>query len=214
MALQVTELFHSIQGESIWMGLPCAFVRLTGCNLRCRYCDTTYAYDSGQRMTIEQVLIELAGLKCRRVTVTGGEPLTQSETPQLLDALSRQGYRVSMETNGSIDIGTLASDCMLIMDLKCPSSGMQAHNLIQNIQYLKEGDQIKFVIAERQDYEFACSVIENHASTIKGGNILFSPVLESLSAERLAGWILTDDIDVRLQLQLHRHIWPNRERGV
>jgi 7-carboxy-7-deazaguanine synthase len=214
MTLQVNEFFHSIQGESICAGLPCAFVRLSGCNLRCRYCDTTYAYDTGQVMRIDQIVKQLQGFPCRRVTITGGEPLIQSQTPGLITELLNQGYLVSMETNGSQDIRNVDSGCMLVMDLKCPSSGMQDSNRLENIQYLKAGDQIKFVIAGRQDYLFARDVLENQAQHIDGANILFSPTFDAMRPDRLAAWILSDGIDVRLQLQLHRLIWPDRDRGV
>jgi 7-carboxy-7-deazaguanine synthase len=214
MTLQVTELFHSIQGESLWAGLPCSFVRLTGCNLRCRYCDTTYAYDSGNPMQIRQIAQALAGFDCRRVTITGGEPLIQYRTPELIQHLLAQDYRVSLETNGSQDIKHLDNGCMIVMDLKCPSSGMRRQNRIENLRYLKQSDQLKFVIADREDYLFACDIVKLEADHLSGNNILFSPAFGTMPPQRLAAWILDDGIEVRLQIQLHRFLWPDRDRGV
>jgi 7-carboxy-7-deazaguanine synthase len=214
MTLQVNELFHSIQGESIWAGLPCSFVRLTGCNLRCRYCDTTYAYDSGKPMQIQQIVQALAGFDCRHVTITGGEPLIQHRTPELIGHLLALEYRVSLETNGSQDIQHLDNGCMIVMDLKCPSSGMRQQNRIENLRYLKQSDQLKFVIADREDYLFARKIVKLKADHLSGDNILFSPAFGTMPPQRLAAWILDDSIEVRLQIQLHRILWPDREKGV
>ena len=214
MTLQVNEFFYSIQGESNCAGLPCAFVRLSGCNLRCRYCDTTYAYHGGKTMQIDQIAKQLERYGCRRVSITGGEPLIQPETPALILELLKKGYLVSMETNGSQDIRDIDSGCTLVMDLKCPSSGMQDSNRLENIQYLKSSDQIKFVISDREDYLFAQDIVMKLASQLDGANILFSPTYGTMAPDRLAAWILSDGIDVRLQLQLHRLIWPDRDRGV
>jgi 7-carboxy-7-deazaguanine synthase len=214
MTLQVNELFHSIQGESIWAGLPCSFVRLTGCNLRCRYCDTTYAYDSGKPMQIQQIVQALAGFDCRHVTITGGEPLIQHRTPELIGHLLALEYRVSLETNGSQDIQHLDNGCMIVMDLKCPSSGMRQQNRIENLRYLKQSDQLKFVIADRKDYLFAREIVKLEADHLSGDNILFSPAFGTMPPQRLAAWILDDGIEVRLQIQLHRILWPDRDKGV
>lgn len=214
MTLQVNEIFHSIQGESLWAGLPCSFVRLTGCNLRCGYCDTTYAYDIGQPMRIRQIVRTLEAARCRRVTITGGEPLLQSRTPELIGTLVEGGYGVSLETNGSLDIRPVDNACMVVMDLKCPSSGMHEHNRLDNLRFLKANDQLKFVVADRHDYLFACTIVKQEAGRIDGANILFSPAFGLMPPRRLAAWILRDNIDVRLQLQLHRFIWPDKDRGV
>lgn len=214
MTLQVNEIFHSIQGESVWAGLPCSFVRLTGCNLRCGYCDTTYAYDAGRPMRIRQIVRTLEKAQCRRVTITGGEPLLQNRTIDLIGTLVQGGYRVSLETNGSLDIRPVATACMVVMDLKCPSSGMHAHNRLDNLRYLKASDQLKFVVADSRDYQFACDIVAQTAGQRDGANILFAPAFGLMPPERLAAWILRDNIDVRLQLQLHRLIWPDQDRGV
>ncbi len=214
MTLQVNELFHSIQGESLWTGLPCSFVRLTGCNLRCRYCDTTYAYDSGKPMRIRQIIQALDGFRCRRVTITGGEPLMQHRTPELIRRLLAQDYRVSLETNGSQDIQHVDKGCMIVMDLKCPSSGMRRHNRMENLRCLKPSDQLKFVIADREDYLFAREIVKLEGDHLPSDNILFSPAFGTMPPHRMAAWILDDDIEVRLQIQLHRILWPDRDRGV
>lgn len=214
MTLQVNELFHSIQGESTWTGLPCSFVRLTGCNLRCRYCDTTYAYDSGKPMQIQQIVQALAEFDCRRVTITGGEPLIQYRTPELIQRLLAREYRVSLETNGSQDIQLLDNGCMIVMDLKCPSSGMRQQNRIENLRFLKQSDQLKFVIADREDYLFARKIVKLEADHLPGDNILFSPAFGTMPPQRLAAWILDDGIEARLQIQLHRILWPDRDKGV
>lgn len=213
MTLQVNELFHSIQGESLWAGLPCSFVRLTGCNLRCRYCDTTYAYNSGQPMQIQQIVQSLAEFGCRRVTITGGEPLIQHRTVGLIQHLLARDYRVSLETNGSQDIQHLDNDCMIVMDLKCPSSGMRHQNRIENLRYLKPSDQLKFVISDREDYLFAREIVKREAHHLSGDAILFSPAFGTMPPHRLAAWILDDGIEVRLQIQLHRILWPDRDKG-
>ena len=214
MTLHINELFHSIQGESLWAGLPCSFVRLTGCNLRCRYCDTTYAYDSGKPMQLRQIKQAVSNFDCRRITITGGEPLLQSRTLELIQDLLRNDYRVSLETNGSQDIQCVDSGCMIVMDLKCPSSGMRQHNRLENLRYLKHSDQLKFVIADREDYLFAREIVKLEGHHLPGANVLFSPAFSTMPPQLLAAWILDDGIDVRLQLQLHRFIWPDRDRGV
>jgi 7-carboxy-7-deazaguanine synthase len=214
MTLQVNELFHSIQGESLWTGLPCSFVRMTGCNLRCRYCDTTYAYESGKPMRIRQIVQALARFHCRRVTITGGEPLIQHRTPELIQHLLSQDYRVSLETNGSQDIQYVDKGCMIVMDLKCPSSGMRQHNRMENLRCLKPSDQLKFVIADREDYLYAREIVKREGGHLSGDNILFSPAFGTMPPHRLAAWILDDDIEVRLQIQLHRILWPDRDKGV
>ncbi len=214
MALRINEIFHSIQGESTAAGLPFIFVRLTGCNLRCRYCDTRYAYDEGGWMESGAVLSRVSDFKCRRVTITGGEPLMQGETPGLVSQLIDRGYHVSLETNGSFDISVLDSRCTKVVDVKCPSSGMQQHNLLSNTDQLDINDQLKFVIADRMDFEFACRTIEATRTSLPAGNILFSPAHSLLAAGELAQWMLADGTNARLQIQLHKYLWPDIERGV
>jgi 7-carboxy-7-deazaguanine synthase len=214
MSLLVTELFHSIQGESTWTGLPCGFVRLSGCNLRCRYCDTQYAYAPGDLMQIDDILNRLERFDCTHVTVTGGEPLLQEETPILISRLLQKGYHVSLETNGSLDIGSVDPLCTKVMDLKCPSSGMQSHNRMANLRLLGPLDQVKFVIADHEDYQFALMMAGRLTSHIQHDRILFSPVHGHLTAPDLARWMLRDSARGRLQIQLHRYLWPDEIQGV
>ena len=214
MPLIVNEIFYSIQGESTFAGLPCVFIRLTGCNLRCTYCDTAYAYEDGYSMALPEILHTLETLHCHRVEITGGEPLAQPETPVLVSALLRGGYQVLMETNGSYDLDTIDSRCARIMDVKCPGSGEHKKCLLHNLEILGAEDQIKFVIGDKIDYEYAKSILPRIPAHLPPGNVLFSPIKETLTPARLAGWILRDHLDVRLHLQLHRTIWPNLDRGV
>ena len=213
MTLWVNEIFFSIQGESTCVGLPCAFVRLSGCNLRCTYCDTTYAYDQGKHMTIPEILTEVKKWDPLWVEVTGGEPLLQDLTPELIRSLIGEGYRVLLETNGSFDIGRIDPECIRIVDLKCPSSGESNRIFWQNIDRLTQKDQIKFVIQDREDYAFAKATLEKIGSRIPYDHRLFSPVQSVLPARDLAEWILQDGIRVRLHLQLHKILWPEDPRG-
>jgi 7-carboxy-7-deazaguanine synthase len=214
MRLLVTELFYSVQGESLWAGLPCGFIRLSGCNLRCRYCDTQYAYEPGDPMKIDDILEQVGRFDCPHVTVTGGEPLHQNDTPKLISRLIQKGYRVNLETNGSLDIGSVDPLCIKVMDLKCPSSGMQAHNNMANLRHLGPKDQVKFVIANQEDYQFALMMANRLTSHMDSDRILFSPVHGRLSAPDLARWMLRDRARARLQIQLHRYLWPDEIRGV
>ena len=212
MAIEVSEIFHSIQGESSWSGQPCVFIRLTGCNLRCAYCDTSYAYEQGRFMDIAEILERVRRLRCDLVEVTGGEPLIQAETPPLIAGLLDAGHTVLLETNGSIDIGVVDPRCVRIMDIKCPSSGMAGQNDLRNLKKLGAQDELKFVIASREDYEFARDLL----STLPAARckINFSPVFGSLAPRSLAEWILEDHIAVRLNLQLHKIIWGSEARGM
>jgi len=212
MALEVSEIFHSIQGESSWSGQPCVFIRLTGCNLRCAYCDTSYAYEQGRFIEIPEIVERVRRLRCDLVEVTGGEPLIQAETPPLIAGLLDAGHTVLLETNGSIDIGVVDPRCVRIMDIKCPSSGMAGQNDLRNLKKLGAQDELKFVIASREDYEFARDLL----STLPAARckINFSPVFGSLAPRSLAEWILEDHIAVRLNLQLHKIIWGPEARGV
>jgi len=214
MTLLVNELFYSIQGESTWSGLPCAFVRLSGCNLRCRYCDTQYAYEPGDPTQVGDIVQQLNRMNCSHVTITGGEPLLQKDTPMLVSALLQNGLYISVETNGSQDIGLVDPECIKVMDLKCPSSGMHAYNNMENLKRLGPQDQVKFVIANQEDYQFALMMARRLTSHIQAGNILFSPIHGLLSATDLAQWMLNDHVRARLQIQLHKYLWPDQERGV
>ena len=212
MAVEVSEIFHSIQGESSWSGQPCVFIRLTGCNLRCAYCDTSYAYEQGRFMEIAEIMERVRRLRCDLVEVTGGEPLIQAETPSLIGGLLDAGHTVLLETNGSIDIGVVDPRCVRIMDIKCPSSGMAGQNDLRNLKKLGVQDELKFVIGSREDYEFARDLL----STLPAARckINFSPVFGSLAPRSLAEWILEDHLAVRLNLQLHKIIWGPEARGV
>lgn len=214
MHLTINEIFCSIQGESTWAGLPCAFVRLTGCNLRCHYCDTQYAYDEGQQWSVEAIIERLARLRWKRICITGGEPLMQADAPALINQLLDSGYDVSLETNGSLDISAVDPRCVKIMDLKCPSSGMQRHNRIENLNHLGRDDQVKFVIADSNDYQFAITVADRLDPSLSDGRILFSPAHGILTAKQLGQWMLDGHSQARLQIQLHKVLWPNTDRGV
>jgi 7-carboxy-7-deazaguanine synthase len=214
MSLIVNEIFYSIQGESTYAGLPCVFVRLTGCNMRCSYCDTAYAYDEGSPMQLLDIIDIIETYKCNIIEITGGEPLLQDDTPALISRLIRKKYHVLMETNGSFDIRMADPRCIKIMDIKCPSSGEHEACDLHNFRYLGDKDQIKFVIGDRQDYEYAKRMLNKIPSKISMGNRLFSPIKEKLAPPELAGWILEDRLRVRLHLQLHRVIWPEIDRGV
>ncbi|RZB37582.1 MAG: 7-carboxy-7-deazaguanine synthase [Desulfobacteraceae bacterium Eth-SRB2] len=214
MTLLVNEIFYSIQGESIHSGRPCIFIRLTGCNLRCSYCDTRYAYEQGVNMKITEIMNHIDAYTCRLVEITGGEPLLQSETPILIYRLLENGYEVMLETNGSLDISRVDGRCIKIVDIKCPTSGESDKNDMKNLKRLGSKDQIKFVIGNRIDYEYAKETIDSTGPDFPEDQILFSPSSEEIAPAQLAEWILEDSLNVRLHLQLHKIIWPDRERGV
>ncbi|MGA6927594.1 MAG: radical SAM protein [Desulfosarcina sp.] len=214
MILTVNEIFYSIQGESVYAGMPCVFVRLTGCNLRCRYCDTRYAFEAGDAMSVFQIVDQVAAFGCEWVEITGGEPLFQDHTPALVDALIGRGYHLLLETNGSIDIGRVDSRCSRIMDIKCPSSGEHTQNDATNLRRLTAHDQVKFVIGDHDDFLFATRQLPHLPAILPTDRILFSAVSGRLPADRLARWMLEARIQARLQLQLHRLIWPDRDQGV
>ena len=214
MSLIVNEIFHSIQGESLYTGIPCIFIRLTGCNLRCTYCDTEYAYSEGETKSIESILKEVEQYNCRLVELTGGEPLLQVNTPLLIEKLLISGYKVLIETNGSIDIGNLNKNCIKIIDIKCPSSGESQKINFNNINKLSYLDQLKFVIKDKKDYEFTKSFLLKYKPEIPESNILLSSVAGELDTAKLAEWIIKDGLNVRLQMQMHKIIWPNIDRGV
>ncbi|MDW8343704.1 MAG: radical SAM protein [Verrucomicrobiae bacterium] len=211
--LVVNEIFYSIQGESSWAGLPCVFVRLTACNLRCTWCDTTYSFHEGRPMTVGDVIVKVLEYNCPLVEITGGEPLLQPNVYPLMTRLCDLGKRVLLETSGSVDVSRVDPRVVKIMDLKCPSSGESHRNLFSNLDHLDKKDELKFVIADRADYEWARDVL--HRYDLQGiGCILFSPVWDRLPLRTLAEWILADRLPVRLQTQWHKIIWGANARGV
>ena len=214
MTLLVNEIFYSIQGESIHSGRPCIFVRLTGCNLRCSYCDTRYAYEQGVNMEITEIINRIDAHRCRLVEITGGEPLLQSQTPILIHRLLENGYEVMLETNGSLDISRVDGRCIKIVDIKCPTSGESDKNDLGNLKRLGSKDQVKFVIGDRSDYEYSKVTMGSISPDFPEEQILFSPVSGGISPSQLAEWILEDNLNVRLHLQLHKIIWPDKKRGV
>lgn len=210
----VTEIFKSIQGESTFAGLPCVFVRLTGCNLRCHWCDTAYAFYGGRKMSEEQVLERLRELGGKLVEFTGGEPLLQKEVPGLASRLLTEGWRVLIETSGERFIGELPRPVVKIMDIKCPGSGEAEKLCIENLAELERKDQIKFVILDEPDYQYAREFMARHELRQRVDEIIFSPVFGRLSPRTLAEWILRDGLEVRLGMQLHKFIWDPEARGV
>ena len=204
--LRVTEIFYSLQGESLTVGVPTVFIRLTGCPLRCGYCDTEYAFTGGQWMQFDEILQAAAGFSCQHVTVTGGEPLAQKSCLVLLTKLCDAGFHVSLETSGALDISLVDQRVTRVMDIKTPSSGEQSKNLWDNIDYLTGSDQIKFVIGNRVDYDWAKHILyEDELCDVC--EVLFSPVYNEMDSRSLAEWILQDRLPVRFQLQLHKLIW-------
>ncbi len=213
--MRVTEIFHSIQGESSYAGRPCVFVRTTGCNLRCTWCDTEYAFYGGRDLSVDEILAEVRRLggDCRLVELTGGEPLLQHDIGELAERLLAAGYTVLCETSGSIDVSRVPGDVIKIMDLKCPGSGEVASNDWTNLERLDpDRDELKFVIADRADYDWA--VNEIRARGLDRFTLHFSPEFEKMDARALAEWVLADGLPVRLQLQLHKFIWEPTTRGV
>ncbi|HZT68375.1 MAG TPA: radical SAM protein [Terriglobia bacterium] len=210
----ITEIFKSIQGESTYAGLPCIFVRLTGCNLRCHWCDTAYAFYGGERMTPEEVLDRVRTMGIKLVELTGGEPLLQKETIGLADSLLAEGYRVLIETSGERFVGDLAREVVKIVDVKCPGSGEEGKFNLANLDVLERKDQIKFVILDEKDYLYARGFMAQHEIGKRVDEIIFSPVFGQLPPRQLAEWILRDNLDVRVGLQIHKFIWDPDARGV
>jgi 7-carboxy-7-deazaguanine synthase len=211
--LVINEIFFSIQGESSYAGLPCVFIRLTYCNLRCTYCDTAYAFEEGTEMTVDEIINKVALFNCRLVEVTGGEPLYQENIYSMMKTLCDKGYEVLLETGGSLNIDTVDSRVKRIVDFKCPGSGMDKKNYWDNVKYLKSGDEVKFVINNREDYEWAKKKIGEYGLLDKC-TVLISPVFSAIDPKILAGWILEDKLDVRFQLQLQKYIWQPNLRSV
>ena len=215
MHLKVNEIFYSIQGESSFAGRPCVFIRLTGCNLRCSYCDTRYAYYQGEDMDIDEILERASYFGCKIVEVTGGEPLIQEGTPYLIKSLLDAGFEVLLETNGTKDISVLDKDCIKIVDVKCPCSGESDKNDLNNLTRLGNRDEIKFVIADRRDFDFAKNILRDwDIIPFRPHPVHFSPAFGILNPKDLSEWILKDKLDVRLNLQIHKVIWGDHKRGV
>ena len=211
--LKVNEIFKSIQGESTYSGLPCIFIRLTYCNLRCTYCDTEYAFHDGKDMSIGEILDHIKPMKTKLVEVTGGEPMLQDNTIPLMRELLEKNYTVLLETSGAISLKDVPSEVKKIVDFKCPSSAMSDRNLWSIIDELNDKDEVKFVIGDQQDYQWTKSKINEYNLNQKW-TVLLSPVFGKISLEKLAKWILEDNLDVRLQLQMHKYIWDPDKQGV
>ena len=217
--LRITEVFHSIQGESTWAGLPCTFIRITGCPLRCVWCDTTYSFHGGERRTLDGLVEEAVEIGTPLVEVTGGEPLAHPNAFELIRRLLDRDFTVLVETSGAVDVSPRDPRCHLIMDLKCPGSGEVERNLWANLDHLLPGDEVKFVVADRADWEWAAGLIRDRGldARVRDGALkalLISPVHGAVDLEALAGWILGSGLPVRFQTQLHKLIWDPERRGV
>lgn len=212
--LTINEIFHSIQGESTHAGRPCVFVRLTACDLRCSWCDTPYAFTEGRKMELDAVLADVESRGTRLVEITGGEPLLQKDVYPLMDALLARGYEVLLETGGHVPLTQVPSAVKKIVDVKCPGSGESSRNHWDNLAMLGAHDEVKFVIKDRVDYEFARAAVAEHALLDRVKAVHFSPVHGVLDPRMLAEWVLADRLTVRVQLQLHKYIWSPETRGV
>jgi 7-carboxy-7-deazaguanine synthase len=212
--LTVNEIFHSIQGESTHAGRPCVFVRLTACDLRCSWCDTPYAFHEGRKMPVDEVVARVRDFGCNVVEITGGEPLLQKDVYPLMDRLIAAGHTVLLETGGHIGVERVPEGVFRVIDVKCPGSGESAKNHWANLEQLRPHDEVKFVINDRVDYEYARDVVDRHRLVGRCAAVLFSPVHGVLDPKQLAEWILHDRLPVRLQLQAHKYIWDPQTRGV
>jgi len=213
MSLKVNEIYYSIQGESTHVGRPCIFIRLTYCNLRCTYCDTEYAFYEGKDIEIPEIMAKIKQWNCNLVEVTGGEPLFQDECIDLLNELTNQNYEVLLETGGSLSISDVPIEIVRIVDFKCPSSGMEKKNLWSIVNDLQPHDEVKFVIGDREDFDWAKEMLNKYSLNEKC-SILFSPTFGKIDPSLIVEWILEGDIPVRMQLQMHKHIWESEGKGV
>ena len=209
MSLRITEIFFSIQGETSKIGLPTVFIRLTGCPLRCQYCDTSYAFYGGEVMLFEDIIHRVTKFNCKDVCVTGGEPLAQANSKKLLKGLADLDFKVSLETGGSISLEGIDERIKIIMDIKTPDSGESTKNRWENLELLKQSDELKIVICSREDYQWSKEIIEQYKISEKC-QILFSPCAESIDPRDLAEWILTDQLPIRFQMQIHKILWDNQ----
>jgi len=205
--LRIAEIFHSLQGETRTMGIPTVFVRLTGCPLRCVYCDTAYAFRGGESMELEQVLARVDSWNCQYVTVTGGEPLAQAECHELLSSLCDRGYRVSLETSGALPVEQVDPRVCIVMDLKTPGSQESQRNRYENLRHLRTSDQVKFVIRDREDYEWSVGELRRHCLAERIGDVLFSPSHDAPAPATHAQWIFDDRLPLRMQIQLNKLLW-------
>jgi 7-carboxy-7-deazaguanine synthase len=212
--LTVNEIYLSVQGESTHVGRPCVFVRLTACDLRCRWCDTPYAFHEGRKMSVDEVVADVGARDCPVVEITGGEPLLQADVYPLMQRLLESGKTVLIETGGHRSIAAVPSGVIRIMDIKCPGSGESAKNDWSNLSHLNGQDEVKFVIADRADYEFARDVVAREGLLDRVKAVLFSPVHGELDPRQLSEWVIADRLPVRVQLQLHKYIWSPQTRGV
>lgn len=206
--LRITEIFYSLQGESSTVGYPTVFIRLTGCPLRCGYCDTAYSFSGGEWRSLDEVMAQVSHYKTRFVTVTGGEPLAQKSCLELLERLCDEGYQVSLETSGALDVSAVDARVVKVMDIKTPASGEVEKNLYTNIEHLSARDEVKFVICNRDDYDWSKAIVDQYQLTERCA-VLFSPVQGDISATALADWIIEDQLPVRFQIQLHKYLWGN-----
>jgi 7-carboxy-7-deazaguanine synthase len=212
--LTVSEIYLSVQGESTHVGRPCIFVRLTACNLRCTWCDTPYAFTGGSKVTVDQVVADVEDLGCRLVEVTGGEPLLQPDVIPLMETLVAGGYEVLLETGGHMPLDEVPDEVVAIVDVKCPASGEAATMHWENLAQMSARDEVKFVIQDRADFDYACDVVARHGLAGRVGAVLFSPVFGVLPPAELATWMLAAHVPARLQLQTHKYIWDPATRGV
>ena len=211
--IKINEIYLSVQGESTHTGLPCIFIRLTGCNLRCSWCDTAYAFHEGKNMSIDEILQKVENFGIHLVEITGGEPLMQDNVYTLMRRLIENGYKVMLETGGSISLERVPKDVIKIMDLKCPGSGEQEKNNLDNLKLLAPHDEVKFVILDKKDYEWSRDIIKRYKIN-ETAHILLSPVFDKLELKEMVKWILEDQLPVRLQTQLHKIIWDKNTIGV
>lgn len=209
-SLRITEIFYSLQGEASTVGIPTVFIRLTGCPLRCRYCDTAYAFSGGNKYTFSQILAQVKQYQTRYITVTGGEPLAQPHCPELLESLVNEHFKVSLETSGALDVSAVDQRVVKVMDLKTPASGEMEKNCYANIAYLNPQDQVKFVIADENDYKWSKDIMETYQLATKC-QVLFSPVAGKMPPVLLADKILADQLPVRFQIQLHKYLWNDSQ---